>query len=242
MVLKNNVEARGPNSVIKLRAALNHRCCHHPRYLPPPPTILNPGRSWLLVFRADSTGGGRSIQFTRDKRETARASSHDVRFNRRSVSLVKVRLLSNKKIEARSLLIPIQQLRQRGSMADLRKLLSYSTNSELGNDYGPAQRDRICSPPRSSTIAWYERTAPASPEYSRAIEAGGVMKRNDRNATPEARSQRRLKPCEGVDRRSRVRFPQKKGEREPREKKQVHDPRSRRCSPRNARLRSLERA
>lgn len=25
---------------INLRAALNHRCCHHPRYLPPPPTIL----------------------------------------------------------------------------------------------------------------------------------------------------------------------------------------------------------
>lgn len=29
----------GPNSVIKLRAALNHRCCHHPRYLPPPPIL-----------------------------------------------------------------------------------------------------------------------------------------------------------------------------------------------------------
>jgi hypothetical protein len=25
---------------INLRAALNHRCCHHPRYLPPPPTTL----------------------------------------------------------------------------------------------------------------------------------------------------------------------------------------------------------
>jgi len=44
MAPKNNV--RGPSGLsrasraINLRAALNHRCCHHPRYLPPPPTTL----------------------------------------------------------------------------------------------------------------------------------------------------------------------------------------------------------